>query len=73
MRRYHWRVTLLTLGVVLGFGSAIARYGFGYHVGPGCHDGHHGHHHHHDHHGHDCDHHGDEPAPPSASVQSGKT
>jgi hypothetical protein len=45
MRRYHFRVTLLTLGVVLGFGSAIARYGFGYRFGHDCHH----HHHHHDH------------------------
>jgi hypothetical protein len=49
MRRYHVRVTLLTLGVLLGFGSAIARYGFGYRFG---HDCYHHHHHHHDH----CDH-----------------
>jgi hypothetical protein len=45
MRRYHFRVALLTLGVVLGFGSAIARFGFGYRFG---HDCHHHHHHHHD-------------------------
>jgi len=74
MRRYHWRVTLLTLGVVLGFGSAIARYGFGYHMGPGCpgwHEGRHGHYGHHHH--HDCGCEDDEPAPSApGSVQSGK-
>ena len=50
MRRYHWRVSLLTLGVLLGFGSAIARFGFGYPMGPGCWSEHHGHRyaHHHD-------------------------
>lgn len=56
MRRYHFRVALLTLGVLLGFGSAIARFGFGYELGPGCHDWHHGHHGHHGyHHHHDCE------------------
>lgn len=73
MRRYHVKVTLLTLGVLLGFGSAIARFGFGYHLGHGCHgwqDGHNGHHGRHHHH---CDCVGDEPAPPDpAGVQSGK-
>jgi len=52
MRRYHVRVTLLTLGVVLGFGSAIARYGFGYRFGHDCHH-HHAHHEHWDHDRHD--------------------
>ena len=72
MRRYHVKVTLLALGVLFGFGSAIARYGFGYDMGSGCHGyrGHHGYHHHH----HDCGCDG-EPAAPSApsGVQSGKT
>jgi hypothetical protein len=73
MRRYHVKVTLLTLGVLLGFGSAIARYGFGYHMGPGCHGWHHGHHGHYHHHHHDCGCDGDEAAPSAPSgVQSGK-
>jgi hypothetical protein len=72
MRRYHVKVTLLTLGVLLGFGSAIARFGFGYPVGPGCHGWQHGHYGHHGHHPCGCE--GDEPAPPKpAGVQSGKT
>lgn len=64
MRRYHVRVTLLALGVVLGFGSAIARYGFGYHFGPDWHH-HHGHHH-----GWECD---DDESPPAPKpgAQSG--
>ena len=45
MRRYPVRVALLTLGVLLGYGSAIAHYGFGYRFGHDCH-------HHHAHHGH---------------------
>jgi hypothetical protein len=74
MRRYHWKVTLLTLGVLLGFGSAIARFGFGYPLGPGCHGGwHEGHHGHYGHHHHHCDCEGDEPAPSApGGVQSGK-
>jgi hypothetical protein len=71
MRRYHWKVTLLTLGVLLGFGSAIARFGFGYHMGPGCHGWHEGHHGHYGHHHCGCE--GDEPAPSApGGVQSGK-
>jgi len=72
MRRYHVKVTLLTLGVLLGFGSAIARFGFGYHPGPGCHDWQDRHHGHYGHH-HPCDCADDGPAPPDpAGVQSGK-
>jgi hypothetical protein len=73
MRRYHVKVTLLTLGVLFGFGSAIARYGYGYEMGPGCHRWHHGHHGAH-HHRHDCPCDADEPAPNApGDVQSGKT
>lgn len=77
MRRYHVKVALLTLGVLFGFGSAIARYGYGYELGPGCHGRHHGHHgYHHHHHDCDCDPGGahDEPASDApGGVQSGKT
>ncbi len=66
MRRYHFRVALLTLGVLLGFGSAIARFGFGYEMGPACHDWHHGHHGYHHHHDCDCGDDGESaPAKPS--------
>ena len=72
MRYYHVKVTLLTLGVLLGFGGAIARYAYGHPIGPGCHGWHHGHHGHHHH--HPCDGHDREAAPQNPSgVQSGQT
>jgi hypothetical protein len=68
MRRYQVRVALLTLGVLLGFGGAIARFGFGYRIGPDW-EHHHGHHHHH-HECCECD--DDEAVPAPSSVQSAK-
>jgi hypothetical protein len=76
MRRYHFKVTLLTLGMLFGFGSAIAHHVYGYPMGPGCHGWHHGHHGYQHHHDCDCDSGGqrDEPAPNApGGVQSGKT
>lgn len=76
MRRYHFKVTLLTLGVLLGFGSAIARFGFGYDIGAGCHGErwHHGHYGDYGHHHHPCTCEDDEPTPADpAGVQSGKS
>jgi hypothetical protein len=75
MRGYHFKVALLTLGVLFGFGSAIARYAYGYEMGPGCHGWHHGHHgyHHHHHHDGDCDSGGERGEPAPSGVQSGET
>lgn len=39
MTRYRLRIVLLALGVVLGYGSAIA-HGFHHHHGTGWHDRH---------------------------------
>jgi hypothetical protein len=52
MRGYHFKVALLAFGVLLGYGSAFARYQAGHGLwGHGCWGhGHHGHHAHYDHH-----------------------